>query len=1186
MRKKWRMARFFIEHPTQSNSAPHLLSNLYDGGITMTQTMLNPRPANAQPEIFVGRDPERTEFRRSILCVFGREQPPRKHLLYPHLFLVSGEDGSGKSALMRQFKAIAEEEHFPTQRMISIQLRHQRYPDAHSLAQTLFEAIAAKLPTFGQHYCDIITQRNNLLSTYHTLRHEWTIWQELGALYGKERDKQLQDHYRISQGRVARVTLLGAINRSNYQTNRLDWQVDDLRNILLFRGAKGHSPNTFEELLQYSLQGSAWLFQDDTALAKVLSIDLADLTIAEPLLLLIDDYEQADQHDAWLRQALFTQDPERLIVAIAGRHRHDADYRRRFNGPQIDLVRFYNLTQPLDAEQIKEYLVERLGDDTALTDVGAISTGIPLALAALGDQLAAYESITAYRNTPAPDRRQRSVIQAIVQSFLRDAPNDKQSDLILLQRKLRDRQRIRALALLLWPDPELVCELWGVTDDEGRAIMHDLADRYTFIFAGNDPYQMHPLVHEIVREELLARTRYTTEWQVDLNGLKRAHDTIEDRIAKIERTLPDPDDRYHNSEWSAATLELLNTMLWMNEDEQARKKLLNYWVEARHVNGAFADSLLDQAMELAPLTSEWRRLIQHLQTADYDLVQSSSHLLDPHMQAILAFKQAQPLHVEVISLTNLPRLNRHIELLEQSYALNKGWTPASDMLCKALAARGMFHLYEQNEPAEALKDFDAILAIRPHDLAARSRRGLARQRLKQPEEAQADFDQVLQTNPDDGATHFSRALLLAEQGQYQDALSDFDLVQKQYPKDPIVLQRRGETKFRLGNFTGARLDLAQALALRPKDPDLLISSAHVNTIKNDKTALDTALRALDRAITLRPDDPQGYSARGKLKYEYELADVDDALKDLNKSLELRPDHAQTLLERGRIYVHQGKWTAALADLDTLLELQPDNAAALTYRGVIRYRMQPPDLDGALADLDRSLDLQPGRITALDYRGRVKDDLDDIAGALEDFESVLAIDPNFFSARYRCGQAKYNLGRMEGAKADLDQALGANPYHPEALFYRGLTLRALKRSGGALADFDKSITVLAKQTTDHARSYMIVVRYWRGITHHERGRTLRDHKELQAAWEDFDEVARLAPDYLDVVFRRGVVAADLGRYPEAVANFDQALKTPSANTQSIRYQRGLAKARMFKLGALPDLWATVPQRAGQWLGYRR
>ncbi|HEX5688408.1 MAG TPA: tetratricopeptide repeat protein, partial [Roseiflexaceae bacterium] len=346
-------------------------------------------------------------------------------------------------------------------------------------------------------------------------------------------------------------------------------------------------------------------------------------------------------------------------------------------------------------------------------------------------------------------------------------------------------------------------------------------------------------------------------------------------------------------------------------------------------NVAFSEWLLDQATELAPLTSDWRALIRDLQTEDYEEIQAFSDQLDPRRQAILAFKQAQPLRVEVVNPTSLSRLNRHIELLEHSHSLDKAWAPASDMLLKALATRGLFYLYDQHEPAEALKDFDAILAIQPHNVAALTQRGVARQRMKQPEDALTDFNQVLQSHSNDFAARFGRAQLLAERGDYKEALEDFDEVQRHYPKDTIALQKRGETRHRAGNFRGARLDLAQALAFRPTDPDLLISSARVSAIKGDDKALKGALKALNHAITLRPDDPEAYAARGKLIYEHELADVANALSDLNKSLELRPDDAATLYERARIHMHRHNWTNALADLDRSLELNPNNPAALT-----------------------------------------------------------------------------------------------------------------------------------------------------------------------------------------------------------------------------------------------------------------
>src|SRR5262245_52133568 len=107
----------------------------------MSQALPNAHSSSAPPEVFAGRVDERQEFGQSVRYVLGRDQPPANDRLYPHLFLISGEGGTGKSALLRQFRAIAIQSGLDPKRIITIELRIRRYPDARVFAQVLAEAI-------------------------------------------------------------------------------------------------------------------------------------------------------------------------------------------------------------------------------------------------------------------------------------------------------------------------------------------------------------------------------------------------------------------------------------------------------------------------------------------------------------------------------------------------------------------------------------------------------------------------------------------------------------------------------------------------------------------------------------------------------------------------------------------------------------------------------------------------------------------------------------------------------------------------------------------------------------------------------------------------------------------------------------------------------------------------------------
>src|SRR5262245_29094940 len=106
----------------------------------------------SQRGTFVGRVRELAEFRNSIRYILEKESAPGGSPLYPHIFLPYGEGGMGKSALLRQFLRIAEEEGLSRNRIIVVDLDYQHYATPDILAQTLAQAIRRNYLNFDRNY--------------------------------------------------------------------------------------------------------------------------------------------------------------------------------------------------------------------------------------------------------------------------------------------------------------------------------------------------------------------------------------------------------------------------------------------------------------------------------------------------------------------------------------------------------------------------------------------------------------------------------------------------------------------------------------------------------------------------------------------------------------------------------------------------------------------------------------------------------------------------------------------------------------------------------------------------------------------------------------------------------------------------------------------------------------------------
>jgi tetratricopeptide (TPR) repeat protein len=143
---------------------------------------------------------------------------------------------------------------------------------------------------------------------------------------------------------------------------------------------------------------------------------------------------------------------------------------------------------------------------------------------------------------------------------------------------------------------------------------------------------------------------------------------------------------------------------------------------------------------------------------------------------------------------------------------------------------------------------------------------------------------------------------------------------------------RGDAYYEAGDYQQALDAYNRALELRPDDPD---------TLNNRGNALgklerhEQALKDYNRALELEPHDPDTLSNHGAA-----LANVgrhEDALKDFNRALELRPDHPDALYNRGLALHRAGHYENAIKDYNRALELTPNHPATL-YNRACTYSM--------------------------------------------------------------------------------------------------------------------------------------------------------------------------------------------------------------------------------------------------------
>lgn len=317
------------------------------------------------------------------------------------------------------------------------------------------------------------------------------------------------------------------------------------------------------------------------------------------------------------------------------------------------------------------------------------------------------------------------------------------------------------------------------------------------------------------------------------------------------------------------------------------------------------------------------------------------------------------------------------------------------------------------------------------------------------------------------------------------------------------------------------LDIAAWEAEEPKTAvDHLIRASKFVVAK--RTA--QALADFDQAISLDPKLSGAYSGRGGL--ELSKGDLSDAKADFQKAVELDPLNPGAQFGLGGVAAQEGRLSDAVEAYTHAAYLSSGNVAALGARSETYLHLR--DFPHALADSDEILRLEPQNPAVRNLRLRIYSAMGDYPHALSEADAWVSAAP-------------------------ADES--------DPMVWRGSILVRMGRRAEAEQAFADAI---ARKPT--AMAYLTRAA--------NRAKT-----DTAARLADVAAAEKLEPSMLDVVSTRSQVLFDAGRYREAVAGLEKALKAHPDNPALL----GLRTEAFVKLGesdlALKDLATMRKQAAG-------
>lgn len=232
-------------------------------------------------------------------------------------------------------------------------------------------------------------------------------------------------------------------------------------------------------------------------------------------------------------------------------------------------------------------------------------------------------------------------------------------------------------------------------------------------------------------------------------------------------------------------------------------------------------------------------------------------------------------------------------------------------------------LYESGKLEEAVSDYSASLALRPHSVV-----------------------------------HRNLGKALAELGKPYDALNQY-LASLELKPDSEVYLKYGDTLVKLSRFEEAIEAFTESIRMNPKDYEARVLRANSLSITGD---YEDAIKDFEKAKKIE-ETAEVHLGLG-VQY-FGLGDFSKSKREFSKAIRKGADKCKPLISRAFDYILEGDNRNAIHDLDTALAIHEPNSAneskgdhSLAYTLRALAYAHEGDFDKAREDMGRSAELKP------------------------------------------------------------------------------------------------------------------------------------------------------------------------------------------------------------------------------------
>lgn len=466
-----------------------------------------------------------------------------------------------------------------------------------------------------------------------------------------------------------------------------------------------------------------------------------------------------------------------------------------------------------------------------------------------------------------------------------------------------------------------------------------------------------------------------------------------------------------------------------------------------------------------------------------------------------------------------------------------------------VAYRGVMRLWLE-DPAGALRDADAAIAIDPRMAYGQIARGRALAALKRDEDAAAAYREAARLQPTYADAWVKLAQTRRRQGKQAEGLAAVDEGLKSSPKDRDLLFHRA---LLLSELDGRRKDALAAYDAVIKARPTAAAYYNRAQLRSDEDDHKGALADYRKAVELDPKDPDALNGVG-VELSALNEDPEGELKAYDAALAADPKNAAAVINKAIYYADRENWTKALEQYQIAVAAQPERSDL--HVGLADTLTNLDRLDAARAAYDRALKLDPKRVAA--WRGRAW--LNRLAGrpreAKADYDRAIALAPDDADLLVWRASALRQDDKQAAAMADLNAAVKLRPKSAFILNNRGLALAETNRLDEALADYGAAIAA----DPDYEAAY------------YNRAAVFMDQNRFDRAIRDLNASLRLSPGDAMTLSRKGRCYWFLKDYRRALEELDAALAAKPDDAEALRWRAKVKTELGDAAGAREDVAA--------------